>query len=109
MFDVFDTDALPRELAEINGVPAKVLSIEYDPNRTAFIALVRYADGELSYILAPQRLAVGDSVIAGAKTDVKPGNAMPFSGMPIGTIIHNVELKPGKGGVEVYAETVVAP
>ena len=79
-------------------VPAVVERIEYDPNRTAFIALVRYADGELSYILAPQRLAIGDSVIAGAKTDVKPGNAMPFSGMPIGTIIHNVELKPGKGG-----------
>ena len=78
--------------------PATVERLEYDPNRTAFIALVRYADGELSYILAPQRLAVGDSVIAGAKTDVKPGNAMPFSGMPIGTIIHNVELKAGKGG-----------
>jgi large subunit ribosomal protein L2 len=77
---------------------ATVERIEYDPNRTAFIALVKYADGELSYILAPQRLAVGDQVIAGAKTDVKPGNAMPFSGMPIGTIVHNVELKPGKGG-----------
>ena len=79
-------------------IPAVVDRIEYDPNRTAFIALVKYADGELAYILAPQRLAVGDSVIAGAKTDVKPGNAMPFSGMPIGTIVHNVELKPGKGG-----------
>ena len=79
-------------------IAAVVERIEYDPNRTAFIALIRYADGELSYILAPQRLAIGDSVIAGAKTDVKPGNAMPFSGMPIGTIIHNVELKPGKGG-----------
>jgi large subunit ribosomal protein L2 len=77
---------------------AKVERIEYDPNRTAFIALVRYEDGELAYILAPQRLGIGDSVIAGAKTDVKPGNAMPFSGMPIGTIVHNVELKPGKGG-----------
>ena len=79
-------------------IPAVVERIEYDPNRTAFIALVKYQDGELAYILAPQRLAVGDSVIAGAKTDVKPGNAMPFSGMPIGTIVHNVELKPGKGG-----------
>jgi large subunit ribosomal protein L2 len=77
---------------------ARVERIEYDPNRTAFIALVRYEDGELAYILAPQRLGIGDSVIAGAKTDVKPGNAMPFSGMPIGTIVHNVELKPGKGG-----------
>jgi large subunit ribosomal protein L2 len=79
-------------------IAAVVERIEYDPNRTAFIALVKYADGELAYILAPQRLAVGDSVIAGAKTDVKPGNAMPFSGMPIGTIVHNVELKAGKGG-----------
>ena len=77
---------------------AVVERIEYDPNRTAFIALVKYEDGEQTYILAPQRLGVGDSVIAGAKTDVKPGNAMPFSGMPIGTIVHNVELKPGKGG-----------
>jgi large subunit ribosomal protein L2 len=77
---------------------AVVERIEYDPNRTAFIALVKYEDGEQAYILAPQRLAVGDSVIAGAKTDVKPGNAMPFSGMPIGTIVHNVELKPGRGG-----------
>ena len=79
-------------------VPATVERIEYDPNRTAFIALVKYNDGEQAYILAPQRLAVGDQVVAGAKTDVKPGNAMPFSGMPIGTIVHNVELKPGKGG-----------
>ena len=79
-------------------IPAVVERIEYDPNRTAFIALIKYQDGELAYILAPQRLAVGDSVIAGAKTDVKPGNAMPFSGMPIGAIVHNVELKPGGGG-----------
>ena len=77
---------------------ATVERIEYDPNRTAFIALVKYEDGAQAYILAPQRLAVGDKVIAGAKVDVKPGNAMPFSGMPIGTIVHNVELKPGKGG-----------
>ena len=77
---------------------AVVERIEYDPNRTAFIALIGYEDGQRAYILAPQRLAVGDKVIAGAKVDVKPGNAMPFSGMPIGTIVHNVELKPGKGG-----------
>ena len=79
-------------------VPAKVERLEYDPNRTAFIALIKYEDGELSYILAPQRLAVGDTVIAGEKTDVKPGNAMKLAQMPVGTIIHNVEMKPGKGG-----------
>ena len=79
-------------------VSATVERLEYDPNRSAFIALVRYDDGELSYILAPQRLAVGDKVIAGASVDVKPGNAMPLSAMPIGSIVHNVELKPGKGG-----------
>ncbi len=77
---------------------AVVERIEYDPNRTAFIALIKYEDGEQSYILAPQRLAIGDQVVAGAKVDVKPGNAMPFTGMPIGTIVHNVELKAGKGG-----------
>ena len=71
---------------------------EYDPNRTAFIALVQYEDGEKSYILAPQRIAVGDKVISSSKADIKPGNAMPFSGMPIGTIVHNIEMKPGKGG-----------
>jgi len=79
-------------------VEATVERIEYDPNRTAFIALVKYTDGEQAYIIAPQRLAIGDKVIAGAKVDVKPGNCMPFTGMPIGTIIHNIELKPGKGG-----------
>ncbi|MCL5775833.1 50S ribosomal protein L2 [Limibaculum sp. FT325] len=79
-------------------VPATVERIEYDPNRTAFIALIRYEDGELAYILAPQRLGVGDKVVSGRKVDVKPGNAMPFTGMPIGTIVHNVEMKPGKGG-----------
>jgi large subunit ribosomal protein L2 len=77
---------------------ATVDRIEYDPNRTAFIALLKYEDGELAYILAPQRLAVGDNVIAGAQADVKPGNAMPLSAMPVGTIVHNVEMKPGKGG-----------
>ncbi|MEO3999207.1 50S ribosomal protein L2 [Mesorhizobium sp. CAU 1732] len=80
------------------GVSATVERIEYDPNRTAFIALIKYDDGELSYILAPQRLAAGDKVIAAESADVKPGNAMPLSAMPVGTIIHNVELKPGKGG-----------
>jgi large subunit ribosomal protein L2 len=79
-------------------VPATVERLEYDPNRSAFIALVKYEDGELAYILAPQRLKAGDVVIASEKADVKPGNAMPLRGMPIGTIIHNVELKPMKGG-----------
>src|SRR4051794_37783410 len=79
-------------------VPATVERLEYDPNRTAFIALIKYQDGELAYILAPQRLAVGDQVVSGEKVDVKPGNAMPLAGMPIGTIVHNVELKPGRGG-----------
>jgi large subunit ribosomal protein L2 len=79
-------------------VPATVERMEYDPNRSAFIALIKYADGELSYILAPQRLKVGDEIIASAKVAVKPGYAAPLSGLPIGTIIHNVELKPLKGG-----------
>ena len=79
------------------NVPATVERLEYDPNRSAFIALVKYADGELNYILAPQRLKAGDEVVAGEKVDVKPGNAMPLRGMPIGTIIHNVEMKPEKG------------
>ena len=77
---------------------ATVERLEYDPNRTAFIALIKYEDDELAYIIAPQRLDVGDSVIAGKKTDVKPGNAMLLSQMPVGTIVHNVEMKPGKGG-----------
>jgi len=77
---------------------AKVERLEYDPNRTAFIALIKYADGELSYILAPQRLGAGDEVIAGPAVDVKPGNAMPLSAIPVGTIVHNVEMKIGKGG-----------
>jgi len=72
--------------------------LEYDPNRTAFIALVSYSDGEKAYILAPQRLKAGDQVIAAEKADVKPGNAMPLRSMPIGTIIHNIEMKPAKGG-----------
>ena len=79
-------------------MPATVERLEYDPNRTAFIALIKYEDGELAYILAPQRLKAGDIVVAAEKADVKPGNAMPLRGMPIGTIIHNIELKPLKGG-----------
>ena len=77
---------------------ATVERIEYDPNRTAFIALVTYPDGEQSYILAPQRLAEGDVVVSGDRVDVKPGNAMPLSAVPVGTIVHNIEMKPGKGG-----------
>ncbi|MFD2263019.1 50S ribosomal protein L2 [Lacibacterium aquatile] len=79
-------------------VPATVERLEYDPNRTAFIALIKYQDGELAYILAPQRLKVGDTVVSGDKTDVKPGNAMPLKNVPVGTIVHNVEMKAGKGG-----------
>ncbi|PJI37737.1 50S ribosomal protein L2 [Ferrovibrio sp.] len=79
-------------------VGATVERIEYDPNRTAFIALIKYDDGELNYILAPQRLKAGDRVVSGEKADIKPGNAMPLKSIPVGTIIHNVEMKPGKGG-----------
>jgi large subunit ribosomal protein L2 len=80
------------------GVPAMVERLEYDPNRTAWIALLKYQDGELAYIIAPQRLKAGDSVIAAERADIKPGNAMPMSAIPVGTIIHNVEMKPGAGG-----------
>ena len=79
-------------------IEAKVERLEYDPNRTAFIALIKYLDGEQAYILAPQRIKVGDKIIAGEKVDVKPGNAMPLKAIPVGTIIHNIEMKPGKGG-----------
>ena len=79
-------------------VPGTVERIEYDPNRSAHIALVKYEDGELAYILAPQRLNVGDQVVAGERVDVKPGNAMPLSSMPIGTIVYNVEMRAGRGG-----------
>ena len=79
-------------------VAAIVQRIEYDPNRSAFIALLKYEDGESVYILAPQRLKEGDTVIAANRADIKPGNAMPMENMPVGTIIHNVEMKPGKGG-----------
>ena len=92
-------------------IKATVERVEYDPNRSAFIALIKYEDGELSYILAPQKLLVGDSVISSDKADIKPGNSMPFTGLPIGTIIHNIELKPGKGAqlarsAGVYAQFV---
>ena len=79
-------------------MPATVERLEYDPNRTAFIALIRYEDGGLGYILAPQRLNAGDVVVASDKADIKPGNAMPMANIPVGTIIHNVEMKVGKGG-----------
>ena len=79
-------------------VEGTVERIEYDPNRTAFIALISYGEGDVKYIIAPQRLAVGDKVIAAKKTDVKPGNAMEIGQVPVGTIVHNVEMKPGKGG-----------
>jgi large subunit ribosomal protein L2 len=78
--------------------PATVVRLEYDPNRTSFIALIKYADGEQAYIIAPQRLAVGDQVVSGVQVDVKPGNAMPLANIPVGTIVHNVEMKIGKGG-----------
>jgi large subunit ribosomal protein L2 len=77
---------------------ATVQRLEYDPNRTSFIALIKYKDGELAYIIAPQRLAAGDVVVSGDRVDVKPGNAMPLSAVPVGTIVHNIEMKPGKGG-----------
>ena len=79
-------------------VVGTVERLEYDPNRTAFIALVKYADGELAYILAPQRVKAGDQVVAGARVDIKPGNAMPLAAIPVGTIVHNIELKQGAGG-----------
>ncbi|MGN0550505.1 MAG: 50S ribosomal protein L2 [Acutalibacteraceae bacterium] len=78
-------------------VPAKVLTLEYDPNRSAFIALIQYEDGEKSYIIAPQGLKVGDTVVAGAGADIKPGNALPLENIPTGTFVHNVELYPGRG------------
>jgi large subunit ribosomal protein L2 len=84
-----------RTKRDIEGI---VERIEYDPNRTAFIALVNYSDGDQGYILAPQRLSIGDKVISADRADIKPGNAMPLSSIPVGTIVHNVELKPGKGG-----------
>ena len=92
-------------------VPATVERLEYDPNRTAFIALIRYEDGEQSYIIAPQRLAVGDQVITSVTADIKPGNVLPLKNIPVGTIIHNIEMKPKKGAQMVrsagcYAQLV---
>ncbi len=81
-----------------HDVAATVERLEYDPNRSAFIALVKYDDGELSYILAPQRIRTGDKVVSGTRVDIKPGNAMPMAAIPVGTIIHNVEMKLGAGG-----------
>jgi large subunit ribosomal protein L2 len=81
-----------------HDMPATVERLEYDPNRTAFIALIKYTDGTLAYILAPQRLGVGDQVVSGVKADVKPGNAMQLASLPVGTIVHNIEIKPGAGG-----------
>ena len=81
-----------------DNIPAKVVAIEYDPNRSAFIALLNYADGEKRYILAPLGLNVGDTVVSGEAADIKPGNALPIANIPVGTLIHNIEIKPGKGG-----------
>jgi len=81
-----------------HDMPATVERLEFDPNRSAFIALVKYQDGEQAYILAPQRLAVGDQVVSGERADIKPGNALPLKNIPVGTIVHNVEMKVGKGG-----------
>ena len=83
-----------------DGVPAKVAAIEYDPNRTAYIALLHYADGTKAYIIAPNRLRVGMTVISGAGADIQVGNAMPLAAMPVGTLVHNVELQPGRGGAD---------
>ncbi len=81
-----------------DNIPGKVTAIEYDPNRSAFIALVCYADGEKRYILAPLGLSVGDTVVSGEEADIKPGNALPLSSIPVGTLIHNIEIKAGRGG-----------
>jgi large subunit ribosomal protein L2 len=81
-----------------DDVPAKVATIEYDPNRTCYIALLHYADGEKRYILAPSQLEVGATVVSGENVDIRPGNALPLSNMPTGTVVHNVELTPGRGG-----------
>ena len=86
-----------------DGIPAKVSTIEYDPNRTAYIALVVYADGEKRYILAPAGLKVGDVIESGVNSDIKPGNALPLKNIPVGTVIHNIELQKGKGGQLVRA------
>ncbi len=91
-----------------DGVPAKVVSIEYDPNRSAWIALLNYVDGEKRYILAPDTLQVGDQVQSGAKVDIRPGNALKLKDIPVGSIVHNIELKPGKGGQMARSAGVMA-
>src|SRR5262245_41035945 len=91
------------------GVPAKVVSIEYDPNRTSRVALIHYIDGEKSYILAPSDLKVGDNVMAGPEADIKPGNALPLEKIPVGTMVHNIELKSGKGGQMIRSAGSFAP
>ena len=91
-----------------DGIPARVIGVEYDPNRTANIALLHYADGEKAYILAPVGLEVGTTVLSGPTADIKPGNAMALKDMPVGTVIHNIELKPGKGAQLVRSAGVSA-
>ena len=91
-----------------DGVPARVSAIEYDPNRTCFIALLVYADGEKRYILSPLDLKVGDTVMSGAEADIKPGNALPINNIPVGTLIHNIEIKPGQGGQMVRSAGTAA-
>ncbi|HAH79244.1 MAG TPA: 50S ribosomal protein L2 [Ruminococcaceae bacterium] len=90
------------------GTPAKVLSIEYDPNRSAFIALLQYEDGDKSYIIAPEGLKAGDTVVSGKDADIRPGNALPLESIPVGTFIHNVELYPGKGAQLARAAGIMA-
>ena len=92
----------------IDGIPAKVATIEYDPNRTANIALLNYADGEKRYILAPVGIKVGDTLLSGPEADIKPGNALALKNMPVGTVVHNIELKAGKGAQLVRSAGVSA-
>ena len=91
-----------------DGIPATVKAIEYDPNRTCFIALLYYADGEKRYILAPLGLKVGDTVMSGPDADIKPGNCLPIENIPLGTLIHNVEIKVGRGGQMVRSSGTAA-
>ncbi len=91
-----------------DNIPARVAAIEYDPNRTCFIALLHYVDGEKRYILAPLDLKVGDVVMSGAEADIKPGNCLPIANIPLGTLIHNIELKPGRGGQMVRSAGTAA-
>ena len=88
--------------------PAKVMGIEYDPNRSAFIALIEYSDGEKSYIIAPEGIKTGDTIVSGTSADIKPGNALPLENIPVGTFIHNVELYPGKGAQMARAAGIMA-